>query len=29
VRSHHYPAPEHLYGMSADELARFKERTAR
>lgn len=29
VRSHRYPAPEHMYGMSADELARFKERTIR
>ena len=29
VRSHRYPAPEHVYGMSADELARFKERTNR
>jgi 3-methyl-2-oxobutanoate hydroxymethyltransferase len=29
VRAHRYPAPEHMYGMSADELARFKERTAR
>jgi 3-methyl-2-oxobutanoate hydroxymethyltransferase len=26
VRSHRYPAPEHMYGMSADELARFRER---
>ena len=24
VRSHKYPAPEHMYGMSGDELARFK-----
>lgn len=29
VRSHRYPGPEHMYGMSADELARFKERTSR
>lgn len=29
VRAHRYPAPEHMYGMSADELARFKERTSR
>jgi 3-methyl-2-oxobutanoate hydroxymethyltransferase len=29
VRAHRYPAPEHMYGMAADELARFKERTAR
>jgi 3-methyl-2-oxobutanoate hydroxymethyltransferase len=29
VRAHRYPAPEHMYGMSADELARFKERTTR
>jgi 3-methyl-2-oxobutanoate hydroxymethyltransferase len=29
VRSHKYPAPEHTYGMAADELARFKERTGR
>jgi 3-methyl-2-oxobutanoate hydroxymethyltransferase len=29
VRMHKYPAPEHMYGMSADELARFKERTTR
>ena len=27
VRSHRYPAPEHMYGMSADELARFKEKS--
>jgi 3-methyl-2-oxobutanoate hydroxymethyltransferase len=27
VRAHKYPAPEHTYGMAADELARFKERT--
>lgn len=29
VRSHRYPAPEHMYGMAGDELARFKERIAR
>jgi hypothetical protein len=29
VRSHRYPAPEHIYGMAADELARFKERMSR
>jgi 3-methyl-2-oxobutanoate hydroxymethyltransferase len=29
VRAHRYPAPEHMYGMAADELARFKERTGR
>jgi 3-methyl-2-oxobutanoate hydroxymethyltransferase len=29
VRAHRYPAPEHMYGMSAEELARFKERTSR
>jgi hypothetical protein len=29
VRAHRYPAPEHMYGMAADELARFKERTSR
>ena len=29
VRAHRYPAPEHMYGMSADELARFRERSAR
>ena len=29
VRSHKYPAPEHMYGMSADELARFKEKSNR
>jgi 3-methyl-2-oxobutanoate hydroxymethyltransferase len=29
VRSHKYPAPEHMYGMAADELARFKEKTSR
>jgi 3-methyl-2-oxobutanoate hydroxymethyltransferase len=29
VRSHRYPAPEHMYGMAADELARFKERAGR
>jgi 3-methyl-2-oxobutanoate hydroxymethyltransferase len=29
VRSHKYPAPEHMYGMSADELARFKEKSSR
>lgn len=29
VRAHRYPAPEHMYGMSADELARFKERSVR
>jgi 3-methyl-2-oxobutanoate hydroxymethyltransferase len=28
VRSHRYPAPEHQYGMAADELARFKEKTS-
>jgi 3-methyl-2-oxobutanoate hydroxymethyltransferase len=27
VRSHKYPAAEHMYGMSADELARFKEKS--
>jgi 3-methyl-2-oxobutanoate hydroxymethyltransferase len=27
VRSHKYPAPEHIYGMAADELARFKEKS--
>jgi 3-methyl-2-oxobutanoate hydroxymethyltransferase len=27
VRSHRYPAPEHLYGMAAEELVRFKEKT--
>ena len=26
VRSHKYPAPEHMYGMAADELARFKDK---
>jgi 3-methyl-2-oxobutanoate hydroxymethyltransferase len=29
VRAHRYPAPEHMYGMGADELARFKERSGR
>lgn len=29
VRAHRYPAPEHMYGMSGDELARFKERASR
>jgi 3-methyl-2-oxobutanoate hydroxymethyltransferase len=29
VRAHRYPAPEHMYGMAADELARFKERSSR
>jgi 3-methyl-2-oxobutanoate hydroxymethyltransferase len=29
VRSHRDPAPEHRYGMAADELARFKERAGR
>jgi 3-methyl-2-oxobutanoate hydroxymethyltransferase len=29
VRAHRYPGPEHVYGMAADELARFKERTRR
>jgi 3-methyl-2-oxobutanoate hydroxymethyltransferase len=29
VRAHRYPAPEHMYGMAADELARFKERSGR
>jgi 3-methyl-2-oxobutanoate hydroxymethyltransferase len=29
VRAHRYPAPEHMYGMAADELARFKERSVR
>jgi 3-methyl-2-oxobutanoate hydroxymethyltransferase len=29
VRSHKYPAPEHMYGMAADELARFKEKSGR
>ena len=29
VRSHKYPAHEHTYGMAADELSRFKERTSR
>ena len=29
VRSHKYPAPEHMYGMAADELARFKEKASR
>jgi 3-methyl-2-oxobutanoate hydroxymethyltransferase len=29
VRAHRYPAPEHMYGMSADELARFKEKAGR
>jgi 3-methyl-2-oxobutanoate hydroxymethyltransferase len=29
VRSHKYPAHEHTYGMAADELSRFKERTNR
>jgi 3-methyl-2-oxobutanoate hydroxymethyltransferase len=26
VRAHRYPGPAHMYGMSGDELARFKER---
>jgi 3-methyl-2-oxobutanoate hydroxymethyltransferase len=29
VRSHRYPAAEHTYGMSGEELARFKERATR
>jgi 3-methyl-2-oxobutanoate hydroxymethyltransferase len=29
VRHHRYPAPEHMYAMAADELARFRERTGR
>ena len=29
VRAHRYPAPEHMYGMAADELARFKERSSK
>jgi 3-methyl-2-oxobutanoate hydroxymethyltransferase len=29
VRSHKYPAPEHMYSMAGDELARFKERAGR
>jgi 3-methyl-2-oxobutanoate hydroxymethyltransferase len=28
VRGHRYPGPEHTYGMSGEELARFRERAS-
>jgi 3-methyl-2-oxobutanoate hydroxymethyltransferase len=28
VRAHRYPGPEHTYGMSGEELARFRERAS-